>query len=337
MNKIIFLISITSFFYFNSNAQQSLYLEILSDTYEEINNPISLSNGNIWDDPEYVVPVGFDFELFGNIQDSLFFGDGLGGNLFMYPEEVEGKPMLIPYSDDLVDRGYHSNIAQSDIAYVTEGTVGNRVFKLQWKNAGFYDEISELDSSYSFVNFQLWIYEEDNAIEMRYGTSDIVFPELVFFNGEGPIIGFIDSLQQAGEFFKRFYYLEGSAELPILQTAPAGVDIDTISTFLIGSPPEGIVYRFTDMPVSTSSLDSFNHLISIYPTITRKYLNVTYSDLPYSSILPYSIYTLNGQEIVTAMLPPNGQIELPYLAAGYYYLKIEMPDGKSTSLPFLIY
>lgn len=53
--------------------------------------------------------------------------------------------------------------ANSLVSYAEEGSAGQRILKLQWKNMGheFYS-----DARY---NLQVWIYEEDETIEYRFG------------------------------------------------------------------------------------------------------------------------------------------------------------------------
>ncbi|HEY3386531.1 MAG TPA: hypothetical protein VGK46_08485, partial [Saprospiraceae bacterium] len=48
-----------------------------SDTYTDLVNPISINNGEIWDEPEYFFPIGFPFELIeDNVSGFIFYGSG---------------------------------------------------------------------------------------------------------------------------------------------------------------------------------------------------------------------------------------------------------------------
>ena len=45
-------------------AQQSYYFGQYQDAYEPLTDSISLNQGQIWDDPTYNVPLGFNFDFF---------------------------------------------------------------------------------------------------------------------------------------------------------------------------------------------------------------------------------------------------------------------------------
>jgi hypothetical protein len=57
------------------------YFEQFTHPYTNLNNPISLNNGEIWDDFGFVIPMEFDFLLFGQSIDSIFSGNGLSTSL----------------------------------------------------------------------------------------------------------------------------------------------------------------------------------------------------------------------------------------------------------------
>ncbi|MEZ4800125.1 MAG: hypothetical protein R2809_10195 [Flavobacteriales bacterium] len=51
-----------------SNAQEFPYsLTSLNETYQNLDNPTSLIPAEVWDDPEFIVPLGFDFTFFGSV------------------------------------------------------------------------------------------------------------------------------------------------------------------------------------------------------------------------------------------------------------------------------
>jgi hypothetical protein len=201
-----------------------------SDTYTDLGSAaISINEGMTWDDPAYVVPLGFEFSLFGQSITELHFL-GLGGVL-AGADYYTISPVIIVYNSDLVDRGYFTgDPSQSPISYVLEGTAPNRIFKLEWKNAGFYDDFMDGDS---YVNFQLWLYETTNTIEIRFGPREILTS--VHYGLEGPIIGLHDTA------LDDIYTLEGPPEDP---------EIVTLVDFALeGDPANGQVYQFIAPPV----------------------------------------------------------------------------------------
>jgi hypothetical protein len=54
------------------------------------------------------------------------------------------------------------------IAHVTEGNPGNRIFKIEYNNMGFYDDTTNNDSA----SYQIWFYE-NGVIEFLYGPSSV--------------------------------------------------------------------------------------------------------------------------------------------------------------------
>ena len=106
--------------------------------YTPLQNAISANNGMVWDDPSIEAPLGFDFQFFGQTASTLYWYGGTAFNVFGLPANT--TPLIIAYGSDLIDRGYDVGISQSPISYKTEGSPGNRIFKMEWSNAGFYDD-----------------------------------------------------------------------------------------------------------------------------------------------------------------------------------------------------
>ena len=58
--------------------------------------------------------------------------------------------------------------ARSGISYLIDGEPGNRVVKVQWKNAGFRKG-TPVDSA----NFQIWLHQKSGVIEIRIGPGSM--------------------------------------------------------------------------------------------------------------------------------------------------------------------
>ncbi|MBW2961425.1 hypothetical protein [Mesonia aestuariivivens] len=82
-----------------------------------------------WDDPEYTIPIGFDFEIAGKVVSTIYITDD--ASISDDNDDNNYKVLLNVLSEntDLVDRGSVNN-SLSNISYVTEGSVGDRIFKL---------------------------------------------------------------------------------------------------------------------------------------------------------------------------------------------------------------
>ena len=208
-------------------------------TYSELIGATSINNGQVWDDPEFVIPVDFNFEIFNEQTDSLYFAWGLGGELSTIVDaNFDADFIIAPFMVDLIDRGDLSGVSSSPISYKLEGSVGSRVLKVEWKNAGFYAEEDSLGTLNDFMNFQIWIYEASNDIEFHYGSSSIANIGISFEGQTGPLVGLTDdNLIDA-------YLLYGSAASPTL--------VDSATT-LTSVPVSGTVYRFIKKTTGISS------------------------------------------------------------------------------------
>ena len=97
------------------NAQVNYYFEQFTNSYENLEDPISLTGGMIWDDPEFTIPVDIDFNFFNN---QYTHETGLGADLYLIspldtPYNLnEGYHNLgiMPMSADLADRAYNDDL-----------------------------------------------------------------------------------------------------------------------------------------------------------------------------------------------------------------------------------
>jgi hypothetical protein len=227
------------------NAQETTYsINVLNEAYQPLSNPISLDEGVIWDDPNFTIPLGFSFQLFNSTYSTLYTFSGTGGFLSgQSPSDVESSPMIIAYGSDLIDRGINDGEVQSPIGYQLTGSAPNRIMKIQWENAGFFEEIDNGGSG-SFVNFQLWLYETSNIIEIHFGDSEILTPGIHAGGLDAPLIGLNDSFNHVLLETGTVYYLQGSASDPIIAVNDSG-DIFWAPTSTLNShPAANTVYQF---------------------------------------------------------------------------------------------
>lgn len=241
MKHILLLLSV--FFSLFTIAQLPYTFTSFSDAYTPLENSTSLNNGQIWDDPEYNVPIGFQWTYYDVSTFQINF-EGLGATLIV-PNTPSTANVLIPYLSDVIDAGYEDGESLSNISYQTSGESGSQIFKLEWNNCGFYNEYDAFGTSTNRISFQLWIYEGSNDIEFRFGPNSIKDVDLVhdgiitggmFFNA-----AFTQDTWDAG------FFLSGEAASPSM--APVTPDFyDT--TGLNMDPSNGQVYRFSNMQVS---------------------------------------------------------------------------------------
>lgn len=223
----------------NASEQQrsagnfSYMLATFNEPYVDLVGGVSVNGGEIWDDPEYEVPLPFQFNLNGDEVNSLIFG-GLGALLFSLTGDPDVFQATVPFETDLLDRGALNGVASlSPISYVVDGAPGSRIFKLEWKNAGSYDELDFAGTMDMFVNLQLWFYEGSNMIEFRYGPSFINDGDLFYSGESGAYVG-VTGIDDFSFDLVNPHFIIGPADNPFLSEQDIAID---------GTPPDGMVYR----------------------------------------------------------------------------------------------
>ena len=216
-----------------SSGEFTYNLSVFSEPYVELTGGTSVNNDDIWDDPTYIVPIGFTFQLNGNAITSLGF-NGVGALYFGNTTNPDILSVLFPFEVDLLDRGFVSGTSESPISYVVVGSPGSRIFKLEIKNAGSYYEFEAFGTTDMYFSHQLWLYEGTNLIEFRYGDQLIEDPELFYAEG-GAFVGLTDVDVTVDEYVNP-HFLGGSAGAPVLSM---------FDVTLEGTPAEETVYQLS--------------------------------------------------------------------------------------------
>lgn len=316
MKKILLL----SFFFFSllTDAQNQDYtydFSVSTENYQNLENSTSLNNGQYWDDPEYTIPIGFDFQLADKTISTLYIAVG-DAVLSTADDFTDNIGLLEILNADLEDRGGGNN-SQSPISYKTEGAVGNRIFKMEWRNAGFWD-----GSTQDFINMQIWLYEGSNKIEYHYGSSNIPNPSNVFEGENGPTVFLIPSYNDSTDGINTAaYLLSGPPASPTAnEVLPSQVNsIET--TPLNGIIPDGTVYRFTPSTLSTENYEE--NRFSLYPNPVENEIHISSTDhVSYR----FSIYNSLGQ-LVKENIQSTGNMDVSGLSSGIYFIKIKTANA----------
>lgn len=298
------------------NAQNCDYdFSVSNENYQNLTNAISLNNGNVWDDPAYAIPIGFDFEVCGHVYTTIYIPDtGTGGSLFSEPTPQGVLSIIMPFGQDIIDKGYTSGTSQSPLSYKIEGTSGNQILKIEWNNVGFF--VSPND----YMNFQLWLYESSNAVEYRFGQSSV---SSMSFDGEtGPITSFFPLINwDTGTILETGYQLTGNP------ASPTAVQVNSNSDFpanaLSGMIPNGTVYSFT--PKNMSIADNEKLSLLLYPNPVKEFLVIETGGS--KDQLHVTVYSLLGKKIKSFKEPIQDKINLSDLASGVYFVKIKNETG----------
>ena len=304
--------------------------------YSDLISSTSLNNGQVWDDPNYTVPIGFNFEYFGESMTSIEISDeGLGG-LLIGGDCIVDPTMsyLVAYGADIIDRGYDGVVSLSNISYKTEGTVGNRICKIEWRNVGFYDGTTDANGNkIDYLNFQLWFYETTNVVEIRFGPKSITEP-LIDFEGEtGSFVILADQIGcNSGDILGHELILSGTPANPDFYDDVYSLE-DTL-LFLNGVIPPLTVYRFT--PASTASqneLSVSNPSFSVVPNPSEDQITLIQVEGSSSKISNISIVDMSGK-VLLSNLEFNTEIPIDKLQSGMYFIKVAMETGEIYSEKF---
>lgn len=312
---------------FETNYPYSL--TVVDRNYTHLENPVSVTDSILWDDPQYRIPVGFDFEFMGLSVDTLVVSDSYVGLDFalVYDENwdqfyYEVYAAIDIFGADLIDFGAVDNYAQSHINYELSGEPGTQILKIEWKNAGFYNEYNTLNSNKSFVYFQLWLFEKDNHFEMRYGPSYIENEALCFNHRLGP---FVDFGRVEGDYETiHGYYLDGQPANPGI--FPISFDFNET---LDDVPANGTSYFFTVGEGTTVGLPEVEHkqLCKIYPNPSNGVFRI---DLKQNTQAQIQVFDILGNKILEQQIESKAMLDISDVPRGTYIVHV-LADNRIVS------
>lgn len=313
-----------------AKSQNEYSFSVYNNPYEDIENGTSITNDLIWYDFSAQIPIGFNFELFGESISELYIHQNVAAPNILTPAEnyVGTHPFIIPFGASIVDRAMDDSFSnenepggQSNISYIVDGEMGSRIFKMEYNNIGFEEDIWQNGSSIDFVNFQLWFYEDSNVIEIHFGSSNITNFDVDFQEFGGPFIWLIPalSLDEDGEGGPNsaIYSLIGNAQNPELIY---GNELNSLT----GMPQNGTVYRFNPQSMNVSDVLSQDG-IKVYPNPTTNHININ-TDI----IINQVVIVDSSGKIVETIQNPSNVINLSTLKAGIYYITITYDGTQQT-------
>lgn len=254
--KRVFLFLLVFLLFKAGHTQCPYKLSVSNANYIELENPISVNEGTVWDENDsFTVELGFDLPVSGGMVSSIGFEPGYG---FSLPSEGRYDLFLFYGSGGsfLCDREHNGGESESPLDYEIAGSLGNRIVKLQWTNAGFVMDMTSSDyfspTFQDYINFQIWFYEADGQIEIHFGSGSVVNSNSYgYWNGEdrGPWSKFIIGNNMIDVF--------GLAESPSYEwISHEGIHEGRMGRMLLGIPDERLVYTFS--PDFVDSQVSYN-------------------------------------------------------------------------------
>ncbi|WP_430613818.1 T9SS type A sorting domain-containing protein [Flavobacterium sp. JP2137] len=311
------------------HAQPYHNFEVRQETYTPLTQPEILVFDN-WlaeeiDEEDLKMPLPFDFYLFDQKIQELYFS----GSSIMTRFVKDGRTYFsgVYATPELVDMASLDPTAavQTQIGWQSEGTVGNRIFKIQVSNARSYYELETLESLDMAVSFQIWFHETSNAVSIHYGPNSIT--DFSVFSEQSVLVaGMLEASFEINEqdlpinVVQKTSLLTGNSSFPILKT-------DQMA-YMLDYPKSGLVYQFTPITLSVENPESASVAFSIYPNPTTDVLHIV-GDLNTSKT--YTIFDLTGKKLQHGSLD-HKTIDVSSIANGIYLLKL---DNRSQTLKFI--
>lgn len=305
-----------------------------TEPYQYLSNGISVNNGLQWDDPDFLIPAGMDFVIFGQTFNTLYF-NGMGAGFSNISEDSEDFDfsyymLLSPMFTDLVDRCIDYEDAKGDasegmrlkryrdegdpgscsnLSYRIDGDPGSRIFKFEWNNASLYEYT---DSCY--LNMQMWYYEDGHVVEYRYGPSfisDDDFANAMEYDIMAPVI----LMENVDEEISYAALLNGDPDNP---TFFCGSSLDSLnegsfSSGLSRFPAPNTVYRFEPGTVGVSMYELPG--VSVFPNPVSDRLCIYGTE---HAVV--EIFNVAGQLLSSHSY--SSPIDMSDLSDGIYFVKV---------------
>lgn len=282
-----------------------------------------------WDDDWFRLGLPFQVNMYGMWYDSL--GLETNGELVLYNDWTgvadpwydvnDTVPCIMGFGEffsaqatgDLRSRGQDA----SPILMEVTGFPGQQILKIEWRNAGFYEDTSSFLNN--FVNFQIWIHEVSGNIEFHYGTS---YVDVNSHGGStGPTIG-IATTDLTGNVWELFpgIYITGTTTSEV-----AGSAIGQMT----GEPADSTIYFFTNL--ATVGIEHHHTVgFSMYPNPASSSATLM---IPISESR-IMITDASGRVCDEFSSQNGGRAELDLAAynSGLYFVTVSNAEGVSTQM-----
>lgn len=315
-NILVLSLFVQAFSSFTQVSDPFFFLTIGEQTYAPLSNQNSLTQGIPYDDPEYIVPIGFDFEYLGYTYQTLYFAgvDSYGMELeFRGPDDTYPVCRISPCMLDIIDGQYDiEGKADSDIRYEIEGPPGNQVFKLEWSNVAFYNE----GDPYSMrLNVQMWLYQSTGIVEFRYGPrTELDYNVILDYSGV-PVM-FMRNVNINDGTWEAAQALLGTPTDPEFTDIQSAFDLND-SPYLSALPDDGVVYTFSPLIVQVEEQEKS---VNVFPNPVDEFL---YIELEGYTKQNWQLTNGQGQLVLSGQTQGTlERVDVSNLPAGVYFLNI---------------
>jgi hypothetical protein len=275
-------------------------------------------------DTSFTVPIGFNFDLDGTTYTSLEatgFGDLFlaGGTtdkyIFGFDAVIFDKALLTATPTNPV------TTTLSPISYLLSGTAGSRILKIEFKNVGLLTDPAgnqSIDPN-DVANFQVWLYEGSNKVEVHYGAVTAADVPGVFFGEPGPSIAIVTDIDGISG-----YFLQG------LASAPTVAVLNQSSTYMgvTGIPASGTVYAFTRNAMGVKN-DLNKASLAVYPNPVANVMTI--KGLTAKGNATVTVTDVLGKVVLTEKVTAaqNVSVNVSNLKKGAYTVEISSEEGRS--------
>jgi hypothetical protein len=312
-----------------ASAQNYTVVTKLNQAYEPLNKVSTVTS--TWDHNFFVTQdLGITYHWFNKVYNF----DGNDG-LFIFGSGILAGATNTDSTDFDIDGffvGLKAKNNTSGLVYQIEGSQGNRIIKAEWKNA----TIDGGDTA-DYVNFQIWLYEANGAMEVHFGPSFIKNPhDFNIGNGgsnfTGPPVGvYISSIKPKdnGKVLQSIY-LSGDPDNPTI--------VKTGLASLKSMPKNGTVYTFTDKNATdVNETAPIPSQLKIYPDPAKDYVSLEYNGCGQPASI--SIEDLTGRclkSIQCGNVSSNQSIQFSTadMKPGLYLVKLQ--NGVNTTIQKLM-
>lgn len=321
------LLTLTLFWASISFAQEDLYhLSTFSRSYEPLTDAtVIFEDPSSWVYGDTQLPLGFDFTIQDKtmstafIQDLTFLATNQTINL-----QTAGVIFGVLY---VSPRLTADNTLASTISYKTEGNVGSRIFKLEFKNVTFDDQLTTPYDDQSYFNYQLWLYEEDNSAEIIFGESNLNMTIQEATNFVGPFFSIVNAYDEIHAEYEHSWYAYGNLSNPMITYNPVVDEVNTTLEHLCLAdlPQANQVYRFA-LSSTVSTENTIKTPLALYPTIAQDMIYIKGLDNYYQ----YQITDISGRIISNNILSSN-TIDVSTYEKGMYFISL-FDNGQITKV-----
>ncbi|MEP6648283.1 MAG: T9SS type A sorting domain-containing protein [Saprospiraceae bacterium] len=295
---------------------QSYHLTVSSRPYQDLVGGTPLVT-ETWDDPGFSIPLGYSIDFFGQSVSTIYSPSDFTGGIFTTNLDASSLDLIIPFSVDLIDRGYNINTLMSPISFKTITVAGRKSTTIEYKNAGFIADSSSGVRT-DFVNVQFTVFEGTDDVEVHIGPSSVSDIDLDFETSSGPAIGLLQGYDlNNGVVNGDVFLLDGNPLAPTIHT--------TFTDAYVDWPiPDGTVYTFSrqtsavhDEVVNGSTSYYFpnpaNQVVTIKPELAGKIISEV------------SIFNSDGVKVKAKK--DQQKIDLDGFSPGIYMLRFQTEDG----------